>query len=90
MKMILIGVLDRKAQTFTSLEVTPHIGVALRQLTEIVNKQSDAPMHKWPEDFSLWELGEWDSETGNPSPRLDDKGNYQRKLIVECESLKQN
>lgn len=88
--MILIGIFDRKAQTFISLEPTPNVNVSVRQLTENVNKQSDSPLHKWPEDYSLWELGTWDSESGMAQHRTDEGAMYAKKLIIECESLKQS
>ncbi|QCQ84984.1 nonstructural protein [Blackfly microvirus SF02] len=88
MKMILIGIFDRKAQTFISLEPTPNVNVSLRQLTENVNTKSDSPLSKWPGDFSLWELGEWDSETGMAQFRENPDCQYEKKLVIECESLK--
>lgn len=88
MKMHLIGIFDRKAQMFISLEPTPNINVSIRQLTENVNKQSDSPLYKWPADYSLWELGTWDTETGRAVAREDEACDYERKLIIECESLK--
>lgn len=88
MKMILIGIFDRKAQMFISLEPTPNVNVSLRQLTENVNKQSDSPIFKWPEDYSLWELGTWDTESGMAQMRTDEGAMYERKLIIECESIK--
>lgn len=90
MKMTLVGIFDRKAQCFISLEPTPAIGVAVRQFTEVVNKQSDNPIHKWPADFELYELGEWDSETGYSSAREDEARNYQKRLIVTGDSVKAN
>lgn len=94
MKMFLIGIFDRKAQMFISLEPTPNINVSIRQLTENVNKPSESPLHKWPADYSLWELGTWDSESGIPHYRVDedsdDDGMPAKKLIIECESLKSN
>lgn len=68
MILTLIGIFDRKAQTFISIEATPNKGVALRSLTEIVNKPSDNPIHKWPDDFELYELGTFDTITGTPTP----------------------
>lgn len=102
MKMYLIGIFDRKAQTFISLEPTPSIAVSLRQLTENVNKQSDSPIYKWPEDYSLWDLGTWDTGEGQVRARSGDaeynEGKrhtwdgdldyFEKKLIIECESLK--
>lgn len=90
MKMILIGIFDRKAQTFISLEPTPNVAVSIRQLTENVNKQSDSPLYKWPADYSLWELGEWDSNSGKPTPRENNDCEWEKKLVIECESLKGN
>lgn len=81
MKMYLVGIFDRKAQMYISLEPTPNINVSLRQLTENVNKTSDSPLHKWPEDYSLFNLGEFDNETG-------DLSSVDKKLIIECLSLK--
>lgn len=91
MKMFLIGIFDRKAQMFISLEPTPNINVSIRQLTENVNKPSDSPLHKWSSDYSLWELGTWDSESGKVEFRNPDGDeDYEKKLIIECESLKAN
>lgn len=94
MKMYLIGIFDRKAQMFISLEPTPNINVSIRQLTENVNKQSDSPIYKWPSDYSLWELGEWDTETGYAQARTNTTDGhpnvclFEKKLVIECESLK--
>lgn len=87
MKSTIVALFDRKAQTFISLEPTPHIGVATRSLTEVVNN----PEHnigKWPEDFSLWELGTFDTETGEITVLKTDSGNPTKRLITECEALK--
>lgn len=88
MKTIIVGIFDRKAQMFISMEPTPNINVSLRQLAEQVNTKSDSPLHKWSEDFSLWELGEFDTETGFLSPRENSDSVWDKKLIVECASLK--
>lgn len=94
MKMFLVGIFDRKAQMFISLEPTPNINVSLRQLTETINTQKDSPLHKWAGDYSLWELGGWDNESGRPWPlnpheAVGESGWFEKKLIIECESLKQ-
>lgn len=88
MKMYLVGIYDRKALQFISLEPTPNINVSLRQLTENVNTQKDSPLHKWPEDYSFWELGTWDNETGTVWARETDDIERQNKLIAECSALK--
>lgn len=94
MKMIIVGIFDRKAQSFTEMTSTPSIGVAARQFTEAVNKPSDSPIYKWPEDFELYELGDWDTESGQPNYRSNtidghpDVCLYEKKLILMAESVK--
>lgn len=88
MKMQLVGIFDRKAQTFISLEPTPAIAVSVRQLTEVVNTQKENPICKWPEDYSLWHLGDFDTESGFHANLTDDNG-WKKTLVIECESLKQ-
>lgn len=92
MKMIIVGIFDRKAQTFVEMNATPSIGVAARSFTEAVNKQSESPVYKWPEDFELYELGTWDTETGKCLyiTDQDDDGaiEYRKKLIVTGEAVK--
>lgn len=87
MKMIVIGIFDRKSQSFVEMSATPALGVAVRAFTEAVNKPSESPVHKWPADFELWELGEWDTESGHLTPRLNEN-HYERKLIVAGDSVK--
>lgn len=85
--MIVIGIFDRKAQTFIEMGATPSIGVAARTFTEAVNKQSESPIYKWPADFELYELGNWDTESGMLEARFGEKG-YEKRLIVDGEAVK--
>lgn len=55
---------DIKANYYLPPMFAPNLGVALRQLTDAINaneKQFDWQKH--PEDFELYEFGEWDSDT---------------------------
>jgi len=89
MKMIIIGIFDRKAQSFIEMSATPSVGVAARIFSEAVNKPSESPVYKWPEDHELYELGTWDSESGIPLFLAEEeRGQYQKRLIVTGESLK--
>lgn len=88
MKMQVIGIFDRKAQVFVEMSATPALGVATRNFTEAVNKQSESPVYKWPEDFELYHLGEWDTETGRCSALQDDNGDYTKRLIVTGDGVK--
>lgn len=89
MKMQLVAIFDRKSQSFVTLEPTPHIGVTLRTLTELVNAADrNSNIAKWPEDHSLWHLGEWETETGHLAPFIDTETKAHKTLIVELSSLK--
>lgn len=88
MKMFIIGIFDRKAQLFVEMSATANLAVATRGFSEAVNKPSESPVHKWPDDYSLWHMGYWDSETGKPDYFKNDEGDYERQLVVEASSLK--
>lgn len=88
--MTIVGIFDRKAQSFISLGTTPHVGVAARELAETVNnKEHPTNISKWPGDFSLWDLGTFNTETGKVEAKLNEQRDYNRTLITECEALKQ-
>jgi len=66
MKTIMVAVRDQKSVQFTQPVTAPTRGIALRswgdQLNDPANAQMDQAKH--PEDFTLWYLGEYDSDTG--------------------------
>lgn len=70
MNTVLIAVRDQKATEFTQPVTAPTRGAAIRswgdQLNDPKNRDTDARRH--PEDFSLWFLGEYDSNTGVITP----------------------
>lgn len=82
MKMTIIAIFDRKAQIFVEMSATQNVGVATRAFSAAINTPSESPIHKWPEDFELYNLGEWDNETGALT------GAKHKKLIVAGESVK--
>lgn len=63
MKHTILVLRDIKANYFLPPMFAPNIGVALRNLTDAINsneKQMDWQKH--PEDFELYQWGEWDSD----------------------------
>lgn len=64
MKLHILSLRDIKANLYNIPIFTPNIQVTLRDLRDLVNDpQGKENWQKHPEDFELWELGEWDTET---------------------------
>jgi len=62
-KLIVFSVYDSKVTEYTSPFFVKHRGEAMRMWSDIVNDGQSA-ICRHPEDFSLMELGEWDTNTG--------------------------
>lgn len=63
MKLQMMSVFDRALGAYMQPWFAQSKGQAQRMFTdEINNPQGD--MHKHPEDYALFHLGEWDNETG--------------------------
>lgn len=64
--MKLFAIYDSKADTFGPLIQKDNAAVALRELTDIVNdNEKSSPFSAHPEDYTLFELGEYDVQSGN-------------------------
>lgn len=63
MKQYVYSVYDSKAAVFCTPFFCPVRNVALRAFAGAAN-DAESQMYGWPEDFSLWELGEFDDVTG--------------------------
>lgn len=75
MKMIVCTIKDRAADAFGRPFYVPAVGVAIRSFQDEVNRPSDdSQIHQHPDDFDLFELGEFDDGTGKfelfETPRL--------------------
>lgn len=63
---VLIGILDKKSDLFIEFAAVSNHAVAIRAFTDGINR--DAPennLFKWPDDFDLYLLGEYDNRTGD-------------------------
>lgn len=63
MNKILVAVRDQKAEFFLPPFFIESKGLAIRAFSDAVNDAS-TPVSKHPEDYSLYQLGEFDSVTG--------------------------
>jgi hypothetical protein len=75
MKLILCSVKDRAADAYGRPMFVPSTGVAIRSFSDEVNrKDPDNQLHNHPDDFDLFEFGEFDDNTGeftlHESPKL--------------------
>lgn len=65
MKLVLCSVKDRAADAYGRPMFVPSVGVAIRSFSDEVNrKDADNQLYNHPDDFDLYELGEFDDNTG--------------------------
>lgn len=70
MKIVLMAVRDQKANDFTPPVPQPNRAIAHRSWQNELNdpKNADLPQCRNPEDFSLWLVGEYETNTGVITP----------------------
>lgn len=65
MLQFIVSVKDRAADVFNRPFFVPHRNVAVRDFTDEVNRADpNNPLHKHPDDFDLYVLGQFDDSTG--------------------------
>ena len=65
MKLVLCSVKDRAADAYGRPMFVPSIGVAIRSFSDEINRPDvDNQLHNHPDDFDLYEFGEFDDNTG--------------------------
>ncbi|AXL14728.1 nonstructural protein [Microviridae sp.] len=67
MKTKAFAIYDSKTEAYLPPFFVEHAGSAIRSFTDACNKD-DHEFGKHPEDYTLFELGEYDSDTGQMSP----------------------
>lgn len=83
MKMKVIAVFDVQSQAFMRPMFVAAIGAGTRMVQDEVNRAApDNLLYQHPQDFRVFELGEWDDQSGLFSlaelPRL----------VTDCSALK--
>jgi len=65
MKLTLCTVKDRAADAYGRPMFVPSTGVAIRSFSDEINRaDADNQLYNHPDDFDLYELGEFDDNTG--------------------------
>lgn len=64
MELKVFSIYDQKARVFGNPFVAPTTGLAERMVKDIMRNPGHA-LAKYPEDFTLYEVGTWDDADGN-------------------------
>lgn len=67
MKLKVFAIHDSKAEAYLQPFFMANKGTAIRAITDIL-QQKDHQFTKYPEDFTLFELGEYDDSNGHMLP----------------------
>lgn len=60
-----VAIRDQAASVYSRPFFVPTVGMAMRSFQDECNRQSDDnELWKHPEDFTLWQLGSFDDNTG--------------------------
>lgn len=62
MKYAVCAVKDRAVDAYNRPLYVPTVGVAIRSFNDECNKK-DSELYNHPEDYDLYELGQWDDQT---------------------------
>lgn len=80
---ILFCTYDRASESYSPPFAAPHAGVAIRGFSDaITNPAMDTYISKHPDDFDLFEIGEFDASTGFVTPHPEGK-----KLVVQGKQI---
>jgi len=64
MKLVIVAVKDRAAETYGRPMFVPAIGVALRSFSDEINRNDpNNQLYNHPDDFDLYDLGTFDDST---------------------------
>lgn len=62
MKLQVCAVKDLAADIYGNPFVVSHIGIAIRNFQDALNNPDAGAMHKHPDDFDLYHIGEYNDE----------------------------
>lgn len=87
MKMKMFAIHDSKAEAFNVPFTLPNEALAVREFTALVNSP-DSQIGQFPEDYTLFQVGEYDTQSGKIESHVLSLGNgrqYIRNDINEVE-----
>jgi len=79
MKLLLVAVYDKKACVFSQPDVAVQVGQAVRSFSDAVNNPQTA-FNKHPEDFTLYQVGFFDDNSGHCTPYMIKDSSDQERI----------
>lgn len=67
LKLFVFTIYDSKAQAYMQPYCAPNEAVAIRDFAHAANSK-DSQVGRFPEDFTLFAIGEWDVQAGTLKP----------------------
>jgi len=83
MKKVYYAIYDRKAEMFSAPFLEIKDGTAIRAVQDQVINSPDHPFAKYPSDFSLHRLGEFDEASGVITGHMPEKLQEIENLVGE-------
>lgn len=84
---LLISVFDKKAAEYQEPQSFPNLATALRAYSSLHRQAPNSPLVNFPEDFSLYVVGNFDGVTGGVEPVIPP--NYVEEMLSLVPSLVQ-
>lgn len=69
-KLVIVAIKDVATLSFAAPVAVPHVAVAVRSVQQEASS-SDSQMGKYPAEFELWQVAEFDVETGEVTAKLE-------------------
>lgn len=82
MKLYVFAIRDRSLDGFMVPQFMASPGVAVRAFADILNGKEESPIRSHPDDFDLYQLGEFDPETGLFSTGVPKQLALGRDLVI--------
>ncbi len=86
MKMKMFAIHDSKAEAFNVPFSLPNEALAVREFTALVNSP-DSQIGQFPEDYTLFEVGEYDTQSGKIESTVLSLGNGRQYIRNEINEV---
>jgi hypothetical protein len=67
MEKYMFSIYDKTAELYEAPYIDTNTGTAIRRIQDLIQSNPNAPYSKFPECYSLYEIGSWDETIGHAS-----------------------